>query len=162
MRRPGDELPTTGRLVALDLGRVRVGVATSDAAQVVATPAATVDVVDLDLGDAMDVAALAERLADTVADFEAVGIVVGSPLGLDGREGEAAREAREVADALRVRTGLPVRLVDERFTTTQAERVLIEADVSRAARREVVDRVAAGMLLRGVLAAQDVRRRGED
>jgi putative Holliday junction resolvase len=161
MRRPGDELPTAGRLVALDLGRVRVGVATSDAAQIVASPAATVAVGDLDLGDAMDVAALVERLAVTVAGLDVVGIVVGSPLALDGREGEAAKEARAVADGLRDATGLPVRLVDERFTSTQAERVLIEADVSRAGRREVVDRVAASVLLQGVLAAQDVRRRAE-
>lgn len=161
MRRPGDALPTAGRLVALDLGRVRVGVAVSDAAQVVASPADTVDVVDLDVGDAMDVPRLAARLAEVVVDLGAVGVVVGAPLDLDGREGEAAREARAVADALRERTALPVRLVDERFTTTQAERVLLEADVSRAGRRKVVDRVAASVLLQGVLAAQDVRRREE-
>lgn len=161
MRRPGDDLPTAGRLVALDLGRVRVGVAMSDAAQVVASPADTVDVADLDVGDAMDVPRLAARLAEVVVDLGAVGVVVGAPLELDGREGEAAREARAVADALRERTALPVRLVDERFTTTQAERVLLEADVSRAGRRKVVDRVAASVLLQGVLAAQDVRRREE-
>jgi putative Holliday junction resolvase len=161
MRRPGDDLPTTGRLVALDLGRVRVGVASSDHSQVVASPVTTVDVGDLDLGDAMDVHALVARLAEVVAELGAVGIVVGSPLALDGHEGAAAREARAVADGLRTAADLPVRLVDERFTSTQAERVLIEADVSRAGRREVVDRVAASVLLQGVLAAHDVRRRSE-
>ena len=160
MRRPGDELPTAGRLVAFDLGRVRVGVALSDPSQVVASPADTLDVADLDRGGAMDVAGLAIRLAEVATTHEAGGIVVGAPLGLDGHEGEAAREARAVADALRERTGLPVRLVDERFTSTQAERTLIEADVSRAGRRRVVDRVAASVLLQGVLAAHDVRRRG--
>lgn len=158
MRRPGDELPLTGRLVAFDLGRVRVGVAVSDPDQVVAAPADTVDVADLDLGDAMDVPALAARLADVAVATAAAGVVVGCPLALDGAEGEAAQEARAVADAIRVRTGLPVRLVDERFTTTAAERVLIEADVSRAGRRRVVDRVAAGVLLEGVLAAHVHRR----
>ena len=161
MRRPGDALPTAGRLVALDLGRVRVGVAVSDAAQVVASPSDTVAVADLDTGEAMDVPVLAARLADVALGLGAAGVVVGAPLDLDGREGAAAREARAVADALRERTGLPVRLVDERFTTTQAERVLLEADVSRAGRRKVVDRVAASVLLQGVLAAQDVRRREE-
>jgi len=159
MRRPGDALPTAGRLVAFDLGRVRVGVAVSDPSQVVAAPADTVDVADLDLGEAMDTGALAVRLAEVAVEHGAAGIVVGSPLDLEGREGAAAREARAVADALRARTGLAVRLVDERFTTTQAERTLIEADVSRAGRRRVVDRVAASVLLQGVLAAQDVRRR---
>jgi len=161
MRRPGDELPTSGRLVAFDLGRVRVGVALSDPSQVVASPEDTVDVADLDTGEAMDVEALARRLATVASDRGAVGIVVGSPLSLDGHEGEAAREARAVAEALRGLTGLPVRLVDERFTTTEAERALLDADVSRAGRRKVVDRVAAGVLLQGVLAAQDVRRRAE-
>ena len=162
MRRPGDELPTAGRLVAFDLGRVRVGVALSDPTQVVAAPSETLDVADLDRGDAMDVPALADRLATVAGTLDAVGIVVGAPLALDGHEGEAVREARMVADGLRERTGLPVRLVDERFTTAEAERALLEADVSRAGRRKVVDRVAAGVLLQGVLAAQDVRRRAED
>ena len=109
----------------------------------------------------MDVDALADRLADVARVSEAAGIVVGAPLDLEGREGEAAREARAVADALRVASGLPVRLVDERFTTTEAERTLLEADVSRAGRRRVVDRVAAGVLLQGVLAAQAQRRARE-
>lgn len=161
MRRPGDDLPTTGRLVAFDLGRVRVGVAVSDPSQVVASPSDTLDVADLDRGEAMDVDALAARLADVARDLAAAGIVVGAPLALDGHEGEAAREARAVADALRTALSLPVRLVDERFTTVEAERALLEADVSRAGRRKVVDRVAAGVLLQGVLAAQDVRRRTE-
>ena len=161
MRRPGDELPITGRLVAFDLGRVRVGVAVSDPGQIVASPSDTVDVADLDLGDRMDVDALADRLADVARVSDAAGIVVGAPLDLEGREGEAAREARAVADALRVASGLPVRLVDERFTTTEAERTLLEADVSRAGRRRVVDRVAAGVLLQGVLAAQAQRRARE-
>jgi len=161
MRRPGDELPITGRLVAFDLGRVRVGVAVSDPGQIVASPSDTVDVADLDLGDRMDVDALADRLADVARVSEAAGVVVGAPLDLEGREGEAAREARAVADALRVASGLPVRLVDERFTTTEAERTLLEADVSRAGRRRVVDRVAAGVLLQGVLAEQAQRRARE-
>jgi putative Holliday junction resolvase len=161
MRRAGDELPTSGRLLAIDLGRVRVGLALSDVDQIVAAPLDTLDVVDLDLGDTMDVAGLAERLVAHARDIEGlVGIVVGSPLGLDGREGEAAREARAVADEVRERTGLPVRLVDERFTTAAAERALLEGDVSRAGRRAAVDRIAASVLLQGVLEAHTHRREG--
>jgi putative holliday junction resolvase len=161
MRQAGDELPLTGRLLAFDLGRVRVGVALSDAAQVVAAPLDTLDVADLDLGIEMDVTALAGRLAAHAAGIDGVeGVVVGSPLGLDGREGEAAREARAVADALRGSLGLPVRLIDERFTTSAAERALLEGNVSRAARRATIDRVAASVLLQGVLETH-VHRRGE-
>jgi putative holliday junction resolvase len=162
MRRPGDDLPTSGRLVALDLGRVRVGVAVSDPLQVIASPADTVEVSDLDTGDVMDVDALAARLSGIVTAHDAVGVVVGAPLALDGQEGEAVREARAVADRLRERTGLPVRLVDERFTSTTAERSLIEADVSRADRRRVVDQVAASVLLQGVLAAHGTQGREHD
>jgi putative Holliday junction resolvase len=110
----------------------------------------------------MDVDALADRLAPVVLDHDAAGVVVGAPLALDGREGEAAREARAFAESLRARTGLPVRLIDERFTSTTAERSLIEADVSRADRRRVVDQVAASVLLQGVLAAHAAQRSQED
>jgi putative Holliday junction resolvase len=158
MRRPGDELPVRGRLVAYDLGRVRVGVAVSDPDQIVASPSETLDVADLDLGAQMDVDALGRRLALHARACEAAGVVVGAPLALDGAEGPAAREARAVADVLRSESVLPVRLVDERFTTTEAERSLIEGDVRRRARRDVVDRVAASVLLQGVLSAQAVRR----
>jgi putative holliday junction resolvase len=154
MRHAGDALPTHGRLVAFDLGRVRVGVSVSDPGQVVAAPSDTLAVGDLDLGASMDVAALAERLAGVARAHEAAGIVVGAPLDLDGREGEAAKEARRVADVLRVRTGMPVRLHDERFTTSEAERVLIAGDMSRADRRRTIDGVAASILLQGVLALQ--------
>jgi putative Holliday junction resolvase len=161
MRRPGDELPTSGRLLALDLGRVRVGVALSDAGQIVASPLATIDVADLDLGATMDLAGLVARLATFIGAVEGVvGVVVGAPLALDGGEGEAAQEARAVADELRSRLGLPVRLVDERFTTSAAERALLEGDVSRAGRRAAVDRVAASVLLQGVLEAHTHRREG--
>jgi putative holliday junction resolvase len=159
MRRPGDALPVAGRLLAIDLGRVRVGLALSDVAQVIASPLDTLDVRDLDQGETMDIDALAGRLAAVVAAHEVAGVVVGAPLALDGSEGEAAREARTVADALRAQIGLPVRLVDERFTSTTAERVLIEGDVSRAGRRSVVDRVAASVLLQGVLETHARSRR---
>jgi putative holliday junction resolvase len=154
MRRAGDPLPLTGRIVAFDLGRVRVGVALSDPSQVVASPVDTVEVADLDRGQAMDIAALGARLAQVAAAHGAIAVVVGAPLALDGSEGEAVREARAVAEVIRTSAGLPVRLFDERFTTTEAERSLLAADVSRAERRRAIDRVAASVLLQGVLAAQ--------
>jgi putative Holliday junction resolvase len=122
MRRPGDELPITGRLVAFDLGRVRVGVAVSDPVAGRRVPEDTV----------------ASRTSTSVSDGRRR--AGARPAGRRGTrterpgswsahrsrstvdEGEAAREARAVADALREASGLPVRLVDERFTTTEAER----------------------------------------
>lgn len=149
-----DELPTTGRLVSIDLGEVRVGIATSDPGQMVASPAET-----LHVPRAKDEATL-DALVDAVARHDAAGVVVGYPKRLDGREGAAAARARTFADRLRERTGLPVVLWDERFTTVEAERVLLEGDMSRAGRKDVVDRVAASVLLQTVLESQRRRRAG--
>lgn len=148
----GDQLPLTGRLVSIDLGEVRIGIAQSDPNQVVASPAETLHVPrDRD-------APTLGALVDAVARHEAAGIVVGYPRRLDGREGSGAARARRVADALRERTGLPVLLWDERFTTVEAERVLLQGDVSRRDRKDTIDRVAASVLLQGVLEVQRGRR----
>lgn len=148
----GDELPLTGRLVAIDLGEVRVGLAVSDPGQVVASPAETLQVPrDAD-------APTVDALVKAAARHEAAALVVGLPRALDGSEGDAARRARWFADRLRERTLLPVALADERFTTVEAERVLLQADVSRSGRRSAVDQVAASVLLQTVLESQRRRR----
>ena len=146
-----DALPERGRLVAIDLGEVRIGIAVSDPAQVVASPAETLHVRGRD-------EPTLDALVDVVRRHDGAGVVVGYPRRLDGREGGAARRARQVAEQLAERTGLPVVLADERFTTVEAERVLIEGDVSRAGRKQVVDRVAASVMLSSVLEARRNRR----
>ena len=153
-RGQGDDLPTSGRLLGIDLGEVRIGLALSDPGQVVASPAETLHVPRDAEGPAID------ALAEAARRHEAAGLVVGYPRNLDGREGRAAARARRFADELRTRTGLPVRLWDERFTTVEAERVMIDADVSRAGRKQAVDQVAASVLLQGVLEAHRRRRQG--
>ena len=150
----GDVLPETGRLVGIDLGEVRIGVAVSDPGQVIASPAET-----LHVPRGADAPAL-DALAAAAARHEAVGLVVGYPRTLSGREGPAASRARRFADELRHRTGLPVLLWDERFTTVEAERVLLDADLSRADRKDTIDRVAASVLLQAVLEAQRRIRTG--
>ena len=139
------DLPTTGRLLAIDLGEVRVGLALSDPGQVVASPAETLEVPRGQDGPALD------ALVGAAERHEAVGLIVGQPKLLDGREGDAARRARWFAERLEARTGLPVALWDERFSTTEAERVMLGQDASRAERRSSIDRVAAAVLLQGVL-----------
>jgi putative holliday junction resolvase len=148
----GDTLPLTGRLLAIDLGEVRVGLALSDPGQVLASPAETLQVPR----DANE--PTLDALVNAAARHEAAGLVIGLPRKLDGREDDAARRARWFAERLRDRTGLPVVLHDERFTTVEAERVLLDADVSRAGRKATIDRVAASVLLQGVLEAQRRRR----
>lgn len=152
-RTADDPMPDRGRIMAVDLGDVRVGLALSDPDQIVASPLETLDVADADDLDGMaaDVAAKAE-------EHGAVALVVGYPRRLSGREGAAATRARLIADRLRSRTGLPVRLWDERFTTTEAERVMLAQDASRRERRRSIDRVAASIILQGVLEAQRSQR----
>lgn len=139
------DLPPTGRLLAIDLGEVRVGLALSDPGQVLASPAETLEVPRGQDGPAVD------ALVTAAERHEAVGLIVGMPKRLDGREGAAAQRARWFADRLAARTGLPVALWDERFSTTEAERVMLGQDASRAERRSSIDRVAAAVLLQGVL-----------
>ena len=149
-----DDLPVDGRLVAIDPGEVRIGVAVSDPSQTIASPAETIAV-----PRAQEAAAL-DAVVAAVRRHEAVGVIVGYARRLDGREGAAAQRARRLASALHDRTGLPVRLVDERFTTTEAERVMLDQDASRAERRASVDRVAASVLLQTVLESQRHRDAG--
>lgn len=153
--RPGTApIPTEGRIIGVDLGEVRTGLSVSDPGQTVATAADTLAVA------ADDEAGLVGDIAQVAADRSAVGVVVGLPRRLDGREGGAAHRARRIAAAINQRTSLPVDVWDERFTTTEAERVMIDQGTRRRARREAVDRVAATFLLQGYLEAR--RMRGRD
>lgn len=150
---PGDALPTTGRLLAVDPGSVRLGLALSDPGQVVATPNETLAVEDED-----DVDTIALEVAAVADDLEVVGIVVGWPRDMNGRETANASRSRRLSDAIRAHTGLPVALWDERLSTVEAERLMISGDASRATRRKEIDRVAAAIILRGVLDHQRLRR----
>lgn len=111
----------------------------------------------LDVGHVDDAASLAQAIADVATDREVTLVVIGLPKGLSGREGRAAQHAREVARHVEDRTGLEVALWDERFTTVEAERVMIEGGTRRRQRRQAVDRVAATLVLQTYLEA---RRRG--
>lgn len=147
------QLPTTGRLLAVDVGDVRVGLAVSDTTQAVATPLDTVAGAD-------DTSSVAASVADVARQRDASAVVVGYPRTMAGREGAAARRCRQVAEQVGDRTGLPVVLWDERFSTVEAERMLLDADLRRRRRREVVDRVAASLILQGVLEARRIGRGG--
>jgi putative Holliday junction resolvase len=136
------------RILAVDPGTKRVGLALSDPGETIAQALATVP------GRPEDT--LAARLAEIARDHEAGRIIVGLPLRLDGRSGPEAAAARKLAAAIRHESGLPVELVDERLTTAAAERALVAGGVKRAQRRQDVDRVAATMLLQSHL---DYRRR---
>ncbi len=130
------------RILGLDHGERRIGVAISDATGTIATPHSVID---------RRVQNLTEELRSVVRENDVELIVVGLPVQLSGEEGASAGAAREFADSVAEATGLPVRLQDERFTTVTAEEALIEGGVSREARREMRDKVAAAVMLQGYL-----------
>ena len=134
------------RALGIDLGDRRVGIAVCDSAGTVATPVQSL----VRSGDARrDL----ESIADLVQEWEAVIVVVGLPLSLDGSEGPAARSALAQTDKLRQVLGVPVVSHDERLTTVIAHRRLAEQDVDGRARRGMVDQVAAAVMLQSWLDA---------
>jgi putative Holliday junction resolvase len=140
----------TGVWLGVDVGTVRVGVARSDPRGVLASPVAT-------LAREGGV----RELARLVQDHEAVGVVVGLPVTLAGREGTSAALARDYAEQLaRVISPIPVELVDERLTTVAAERRLAARGVRGRARRAVVDQAAAVEILQQWLNAQHAQSDG--
>jgi putative Holliday junction resolvase len=134
-----------GVRLAIDVGSVRIGVARSDPGGILASP---LTVVRSGPGDL-------DKLADLAAGAEAIEVIVGLPTSLSGCEGAAAAAARSFAADLAGRlTPVPVRLVDERFTTTQAHEALRRGGKDSRARRSVVDAAAAAVLLQAALDAE--------
>ena len=133
---------TTGRVLGLDLGQARIGVAVSDPDRRVAVPLGTVRT-----GAPADVKAIAAL----VREHDVALIVVGLPLRLSGERGPEADQAVTFADTVRDALGLPVELQDERLSTVEAERHLRAAGLSSRDQRAVVDPSAAAILLQAWL-----------
>lgn len=140
------------RALGIDLGSKRIGVAVSDSGGVLATP---YEVVQRSGDAARDRA----RILELAEEVGAEAIIVGLPLSLDGSIGPAAQAALDEADALRDTTDLPVETYDERLTTVTADRSLRAMDLDAGERRQVVDKVAAAVLLQAWL---DGRPRNDD
>lgn len=132
------------RALALDLGSRRVGVAVSDAGGVLASPHS---VLQRGLDHAADHAAVAAVIAEVAAEV----VVVGLPLSLDGSKGPAARAVLDEIAELEVALAVPVETYDERFTTVTADRSMMDRKMKADARRRVVDKVAAAVLLQSWL-----------
>jgi len=132
------------RIAALDVGEARIGVAVSDELGITAQGVGVIRRV----GGRRDL----EALAALLAPYAPTRLVVGLPLDMRGAEGAAATRVRAFAERVAEHLALPLEFWDERFTTVAAERALLEADVSRERRREVVDKVAATLILQGYLA----------
>jgi putative holliday junction resolvase len=136
-------LPRRGALIGLDLGSKTIGVSASDPDRRLAAPVETIRRRRF----ALD----AERLLALAAERRAVGFVLGLPFNMDGSEGPRAQSTRAFARNLAKHTELPIALWDERLSTAAVERALIDADVSRAKRKAVIDQHAATYILQGAL-----------
>jgi putative Holliday junction resolvase len=140
-----DKLPQTSRLMGLDLGTMTIGIATSDRSRQIATPIITIARTKF-TKDANELLAIAAK--------ENVGVLVlGLPINMDGTEGPRAQATRAFARNLAKLTPLAIVFWDERLSTAAVERMLIEADASRATRDKVVDKLAAAWILQAALDA---------
>jgi putative holliday junction resolvase len=131
------------RTLGVDHGTVRVGLALSDELGMLATPLETVE----------NPKTLA-RIQALITEKNISKIVVGLPRNMDGSYGPKAEEVRKFAEHLKQKVNLPVVLWDERLTTRSVERMLIEADVSRQKRKDVIDKLAAQQILQSYLDSQ--------
>jgi putative Holliday junction resolvase len=139
----GAQLAPGARLIGLDPGAKRIGVALSDVQRQIASPYATLPRAKLKQ-NAAEIAAIAAREG-------AGGLVVGLPLDGEQKLGPRAQAARDWAHGLSSATGLPVAMVDESFTTAETHAHLVEAGVSRARRDEIIDKMAAAAILQRAL-----------
>jgi putative holliday junction resolvase len=145
-------IPTEGRLLAVDWGELRIGLALSDESQVIATPLETLQRRE---GKRFPM----PRFVQLVTLHHPVGLVVGLPLSAEGTEGDSAIAAREVADTVSRRTGLPVEMWDERMSTARALAAIREQGGSTRGRKAEVDSLAAAVLLQHFMDAR--RNRAE-
>ncbi len=136
-------LPPGGRLIGVDVGTKTLGLALSDVSRMIASALETIR--------RSKFKADAARLMELAAAHGVRGYVVGLPLNLDGTQGPRAQASRAFARNIAALTGAPILLWDERLSTAEVERMLIQADTSRRRRAEVVDKLAATLILQGSL-----------
>jgi putative Holliday junction resolvase len=146
MEDPREFLVTTGpsgRLIGIDGGTKTLGLALSDVTRAVASPLETIIRRKFKID--------ADRLLGLAAEHNVAGFVLGLPRNLDGTEGPRAQATRALARNLNKLSPLPILLWDERLTTAEAERMLIAADQTRKRRDEVIDKLAATLILQNAL-----------
>ena len=131
------------RLLGLDHGTRRIGVAVSDELQIIATP------LEYILAEPLDKAL--DRIVELIADKQVELIVVGMPRNMDGTYGPAAQKVKEFITTVQARVSIPIKTWDERLTSAQANRVLLQGGVRRDKRKQNVDKMAAAILLQSYM-----------
>lgn len=135
-----------GRLLGIDYGERRIGLAISDITGTIATP--------LEVVPGNDPPQAAKQIAGIAEAREVSRIIIGLPMRMDGSHGPAAEKAKSFADLVRKQTDIPIAFWDERFSTLTAEQALIEGGARRDKRKQVVDKLAAQIILQHYLDAQ--------
>ena len=136
-------LPKEARLLGLDVGEKTIGLALSDGSRTIATPMET-----LARGK---FTADAAKLTSIIKEYAVAALVVGYPVNMDGSEGPRCQSIRQFVKNLQEKIDIPALLWDERMSTMAVNRMMIEADMSRQRRSELVDKLAASYILQGAL-----------
>jgi len=133
----------SGRILGIDLGEKRIGLALSDPSGIIAAPIGKIEYQDDEQ--------LIREIEKLVKESEVSELVVGNPIRGSGAKGRPAQRAEDFARILKDRLGLPVHLWDERMSTIAAEKSLLEGDLSRSKRKQIRDQVSASIILQGFL-----------
>ena len=147
-------LPPMTSVAGLDFGDKTIGVAISDRLRTVATPTDTIRRKKFTLD--------AEALLKLLTSREVSGIILGLPRNMDGSEGAAAQAARHLGKMLEELSNLTVHMWDERLSTVEAERAMLQADMSRKKRASRIDKVAAWMILKSFLDCRSDKNQADD
>ena len=131
------------RILALDFGEKRIGVAVSDALNIIAQSVGTIE----RKGIKNDL----KKIKDLVQEHDAGMLIVGLPLNMDGTEGKSANRAIDFVNELKKEINIRIEMADERLTTAQGERIFLEADLSRKKRKKNIDKIAAQLILQNYL-----------
>jgi putative Holliday junction resolvase len=131
------------RILSLDLGEKRIGIAVSDALNIIAQPIGTIE----RKGIKNDI----KKIRELALEYDAGRLVVGLPLNMDGTEGKSANLAIDFVNEIKKEIQIEVEMIDERLTTAQGERIFLEADMSRKKRKKNLDKIAAQLILQNYL-----------
>ena len=142
-----------GRIIAFDIGDKRIGIAVSSLVGNMAMPVETYN--------RKNIATDTEYLVKKAEELGAELIVCGLPVNFDGSESVQTGKTRDFIEKLKAKTSIKIVVADERFTTLQARRLLLEADMRREKRKEVIDKIAASYILEGYMAKQGFNSGGE-
>jgi putative Holliday junction resolvase len=132
------------RIIGLDVGKRRIGVAVSDESGVCATAIEVVDRRSMKKDEF-------KWLTDLVDEYQGEEVVVGLPVNMNGQLGDSANETLKYVEHIKDKINIPVKTWDERLSTVQGERILLEADLSRKKRKGIIDKLSAQIILQSYL-----------